>query len=1266
MNTMINSKLLVFLATTALLFGCSEKEVLIGTGGTGTDGTGGTTGLFDIGKGIGSTFTSGSIEIKNAIVTVNGSTDVTVYIVDSNKNLSKTSRTINFESPCEIQGLASFTSKNVTTTTGIATTTYLDQGCSTSDIVIATAGWNSNLTASGTLSIDSTAPATANTLRIGTGELMAFSEGDIDVTLNNISSDGSTTVSVNLVDSTGNLLTSANSVTFTSDCEQTGKANFTKTIVTTSTGTATTTYNAAGCVGADPITATITIGATVKTATGSVTVAAASAGSIQFTSAEPSLIALKGTGTTTGLPENSTISFTILDGNKEPVSNESVTFSLNSTIGGITLSLYTATSNASGVVTTTLQSGSVATSVRVSAVVDSNALLSTTSEAIAIATGPPDQNSMSLSAETLNPRAWNLDGKKVAITARLADRFNNPIQDGTSVLFTTELGSIDPTCKTENGACTVNWISQDPRGDAANAGRTTILATVDGEESFIDVNANGNFDTGDTFTDLGEAYLDENENGVYDSGELFTDFNGNKVWDAPDGEYSGSGCANNCAAIDSVSVRDSIVLVMSEDNPAIISMGTNGDDNNLCQDYASCLAYRFSGASLSTDTVSSLSVTVAGLSNGQVLPSETIIDFEASNGKIISGAKHTVGLTSYVNSVFVSLTADTTPSNDGALTMKVTIGQAEGKIYDLYIAAINDSGADTGTAPPVPTTARLGTGETTTFNNGALDITTPNLAAGGTTPVSVNIVDDAGVLLTTPYTVNFTSSCVQSGLASFDTAAVVTSTGTATTNYTSSNCEGVDTITATSDSAVAVGDVIVAPAAAGSIAFNSASHSLIALRGTGATSGTPETSDITFTVLNSQGGPVANETVNFSLNSTVGGISLVSATANTNSLGQALATVQSGTVATSVRVTAIVASNTALATTSNAIVIATGPPDQDSISLSAEKLNPLAWDNTVNAEVIITASLADRFNNRIQDGTAISFKTELGSIDGSCTTIDGSCEVTWKNFAPFGTAANAGRTTILATVQGEESFVDNDGDGVFSDGDTFTDLPEAFQDDDENGTYTAGEHFLDLNLDGNWTDISAPPGTYNGAGCTHSTRCNTSYDSVDVRKSLVLVMAEPTPAVIAIGINGYDTDGVSVATCASNQPTTYNTPACICVDGCDGSVVGNTYPAEINVRTQVKTATFTIAGIENRQVLPVGTSITFTNTSNANINGGGDQTVSNTNKDSAIDATDITHYTVHLAPDIDPSAEPDGILQLTVNVPGGNVRNFAPIFMRDD
>ncbi|MFW8341613.1 hypothetical protein ACOICY_29205, partial [Klebsiella pneumoniae] len=71
-------------------------------------------------------------------------------------------------------------------------------------------------------------------------------------------------------------------------------------------------------------------------------------------------------------------------------------------------------------------------------------LISSQSSVLVISTGKPDQDSFSLSAETLNAEGWDVDGTAVKVTARLADAFNNPVPDGTAVYFTTEGGAITP------------------------------------------------------------------------------------------------------------------------------------------------------------------------------------------------------------------------------------------------------------------------------------------------------------------------------------------------------------------------------------------------------------------------------------------------------------------------------------------------------------------------------------------------------------------------------------------------------------------------------------------------------------------------------------------------------------------------------------------------------------------------------------------------------------------------------------------------------
>lgn len=68
-------------------------------------------------------------------------------------------------------------------------------------------------------------------------------------------------------------------------------------------------------------------------------------------------------------------------------------------------------------------------------------------------------------------------------------------------------------------------------------GLATIIAIVDGEEAFTDVNGNGEYDQGEPFIDAAEPWVDANDNDKHDPGEEFIDLNGNNTWDAGNGQW---------------------------------------------------------------------------------------------------------------------------------------------------------------------------------------------------------------------------------------------------------------------------------------------------------------------------------------------------------------------------------------------------------------------------------------------------------------------------------------------------------------------------------------------------------------------------------------------------------------------------------------------------------------------------------------------------------------------------------------------------------
>lgn len=471
---------------------------------------------------------------------------------------------------------------------------------------------------SGNGSGGATAPGAGGTttVALGSGSGGNFQAGTLAIATARLSAGGTTTVSATLVKSDGTPFTDAVGVSFISDCVQQGLATL-ESPVKADNGAAVSTYTDKGCGTTDTITASATIGGTRLTAQGTVVVAPAELGAIAFISADPATISFNGSG----LTEASRVTFEVRDSTGNPLRNQTVNFSLSTKVGGITLSQDSAVSGADGKVATVVQAGTIPTPVRVKATVaDTN--VSTQSSVLTISTGIADADSFSIAVETLNPEAYNYDGVTDKVTVHLADRFNNPVPDGTAVSFMTEGGSIEPRCQTTKGECTVTWQSQNPR--PAN-GRVTILAYVIGEESFTDTDGNGVFNAGDTFTDLGEPYEDKNEDGAYTPGEPFYDFHqgtpaGNGidgVRDGPDGQYEGLQCTDNCGAVNTTGIGAQIALVMSGSTAIICTTPTT-------------FASPACTTPLSVGPGGTLTLYVADV-RGQTMPSGTTIKISGKN-----------------------------------------------------------------------------------------------------------------------------------------------------------------------------------------------------------------------------------------------------------------------------------------------------------------------------------------------------------------------------------------------------------------------------------------------------------------------------------------------------------------------------------------------------------------------------------------------------------------------------------------------------------
>ncbi|MBK6650510.1 MAG: hypothetical protein IPG42_12930 [Betaproteobacteria bacterium] len=255
---------------------------------------------------------------------------------------------------------------------------------------------------------------------------------------------------------------------------------------------------------------------------------------LQFVKASPTTIYQIGsTGANTSI-----VQFMVIDTVGGPVSGIPVTAALSNLDGGINFcnSPSTATSGADGIVAFSVCAGTLPTNVQVKASLVDTPSVTTSSNILTIQTGLPTQRFFSLSASQFNFYVGagftdKIDGNKVDITLRAADRQGNPVPNGTPITFVTEGGQINTTdgknlssCLINDGGCTVKLIGQNYRpwgssatGGEVRPGRVTVLAYADGEESFIDGNNNNRYDVGELFEDLGTPYLDKDESRAFAS-----------------------------------------------------------------------------------------------------------------------------------------------------------------------------------------------------------------------------------------------------------------------------------------------------------------------------------------------------------------------------------------------------------------------------------------------------------------------------------------------------------------------------------------------------------------------------------------------------------------------------------------------------------------------------------------------------------------------------------------------------------------------------
>ncbi len=198
--------------------------------------------------------------------------------------------------------------------------------------------------------------------------------------------------------------------------------------------------------------------------------------SIELASVEPAdqSIVIKGAGAS-GRSETAAVRFRIVDKDGAPVKDVPVTFGVNPA-GVVDLNIASAKTDSDGYVLTTVTSKENPGTVIVTAEVAGTTLKSQ-SDSLTVTTGVAIQAGVDFTAAK-----YNLDGMfsgdTTSLTVRLRDANGNPVADGVAAVMTTDLGAVGSSsrggCTTQNGACSVDFVVQEPRGN----GLATVIASV--------------------------------------------------------------------------------------------------------------------------------------------------------------------------------------------------------------------------------------------------------------------------------------------------------------------------------------------------------------------------------------------------------------------------------------------------------------------------------------------------------------------------------------------------------------------------------------------------------------------------------------------------------------------------------------------------------------------------------------------------------------------------------------------------------------------
>lgn len=475
------------------------------------------------------------------------------------------------------------------------------------------------------------------------------------------------------------------------------------------------------------------------------------------------------------------------------------------------------------------------------------------------------------------------------------------------------------------------------------------------------------------------------------------------------------------------------------------------------------------------------------------------------------------------------------------------------------------------------------------FQVAAANVSVTNFVAAST---SINALQTTGVSVegringalagNGQVTVNFSAAC-----GTFSPASAITnSSGIAKSTYQSAvTCSGPVVLTASAANLVSAPistTVNVAAALPANVIFVGASAPLMVVS---TTTGGVKQSSLKYQVLDSSGAGMAGQQITVVLAGAAkdagvkfftGGVATAAdQVLTTDASGFAQVTVTSGSLPTPVIATASLTSALSVQASSLGVAVTTGRATQNSASLSAESLSIEGY-NIDGETTKITMRVADRQGNPVPVGTVVNFVASYGAVQGSCQIDAASqCSVTYtsQGARPPGDASvpqNKGRAVIIAYLDGEESFIDQNGDNIWQAGEPFYDVGLLYRDDNESKTYSAAN---EQSYPGGMTGatncytngLADPAASANFYYPSAANTCDGTWSSsIRVRKQIVITLATQQAQITLVNTHTASGFTVRVSDLNGNSMPTGTTVAASVLTNGATCTVKNTSPNKVS------------------------------------------------------------------------------------------------------